>query len=643
MTRRAVLGSCAAILVLGTGICCLFYAKFWPGSKSSIVPAIPPARERLATPVPTVRFTDVTAAAGISFRHFNGATGKKLLPETMGAGVAAFDFDGDGLQDLLFVDSCPWPGSPIPHPGPHLVLYRNRGDGAFEDVTLRVGLDVSFYGMGVAVGDIDNDGFPDLFVTGVGGNHLYRNLPGISGGRRFTDVTAEAGVGGPGGWPGRANSTEFLAWSKSIAFASSATFLDFDGDGRLDLFVCSYVNWSPAEDLAIDASLTGIGRAYVPPTQFEGALCKLYRNVDGVHFSDVSAETGVEVVEREGTGPNSRLRPVGKALGVVICDPDDDGWPDIVVANDSVRNFFFHNVPGPNGSRRFVEEGLTTNVAYAEGRARGAMGVDYGEYRPGKNALLIGNFSNEPNTFLTLDNPARLLFSDAALAVGLAGPSRQPLKFGAFFFDYDNDGRLDLLTCNGHLEPEIAHVQAGQTYAQAVQLFWNTGNNQRLFEPVTEKSAGSDLFRPLVGRGCAFLDFNGDGKLDVVLTANNGPARLLRNDGELPHHWIRLTLTGDGVHSNVSAIGAQVIVEVGEQMLRRQVTGGRGYLSQSELPITVGLGHAAKVDKITVRWPGKNAGQPQTWSNLEADRSYELKQGRGGAKLICSPPLSGGR
>jgi hypothetical protein len=632
--RAAIVGSCAALLLLGTCVYRLTYSSFWPPTQNLILPGSGRARERQAVPVPTVRFTDVTAAAGIRFRHFNGATGKKLLPETMGAGVAAFDFDGDGLQDLLFVDGCQWPGSPIPHPMPHLVLYRNRGDGTLEDVTQLAGLDASFYGMGVAVGDIDNDGFPDVFVTGVGGNHLFRNLPGKSGMRHFMDVTAEAGVGGPGGWPGRANNSEFLAWNKSIAFASSATFLDYDGDGRLDLFVCSYVDWSPAKDLAIDASLTGIGRAFVPPTQFEGALCKLYRNIDGVHFQDVSIETGIHVVEREGTDANSRLRSVGKALGVVACDPDDDGWPDIVVANDSVRNFFFHNVPGPNGDRRFVEEGLTANVAYAEGHARGAMGVDYGEYRPGKNALLIGNFSNEPNTFLSLDNPGRLLFSDAALAVGLAGPSRQPLKFGAFFFDYDNDGRLDLLTCNGHLEPEIAHVQAGQTYAQAAQLFWNTGNNQRLFEPVTAASAGPDLFRPLVGRGCAFLDFNGDGKLDVVLTANNGPARLLRNDGSLEHHWIRLTLTGDGVRSNASAIGAQVIVETEGRTLRRQVTGGRGYLSQSELPITVGLGQAPKVDRVTVRWPGKAAGQPQVWSNLEADSSYELKQGRASANLI---------
>jgi hypothetical protein len=637
MTLRTTGWSFLITILLLVGAYCLFRSEFWTGKETTSVPVIAPARERQAVPVPLVRFDDVTKAAGINFKHFNGATGKKLLPETMGAGVAAFDFDGDGWQDLLFVDGRPWPGSPAAASAPHLVLYRNRGNGTFEDVTVQAGLDESVYGMGVAVGDIDNDGFPDLFVTGVGGNHLFHNQPGNGGGRRFQEVTAEAGVGGPGGWPGHADTREFLAWSKSIALASSATFLDYDGDGRLDLFVCFYVDWSPAKDLAINSSLTGIGRSYLQPTQFEGALCKLYRNVDGSHFRDVSAESGVEVVEREGTDASARLRAVGKALGVVICDPDNDGWPDIVVANDSVRNFFFHNVPGPAGTRRFVEKGLVTNVAYAEGRARGAMGIDYGEYRPGKNALLIGNFANEPDTFLTLDNPARLLFSDAALAVGLAGPSRRALKFGAFFFDYDNDGRLDLLTCNGHLEPEIAQVQAGQTYAQAAQLYWNTGNGQRLFEPVTEASAGPDLFRPMVGRGCAFLDVNSDGQLDVVLTANNGPARLLRNQGELKHHWVRLTLTGDGKRSNVSAIGAQITVEVGKQALRRQVAGARGYLSQSELPVTVGLGDVARVDRVTVRWPGKDAGPPQVWTDLAADQSYELKQGESKALPASSP------
>jgi hypothetical protein len=630
MTRTIALCSLAAALCVCVGLGGLYLARhwLWPGDAPRGPVEVDPARDRRAIPVPKVRFTDVTDAAGLRFRHFNGAAGKKYLPETMGAGVAVLDYDGDGRQDLLFVNGCPWPGGGGPDKPPCLALYRNKGDGTFEDVTEDAGLSVTMYGMGVAVGDYDNDGYPDIFVTGVGGCRLLHNVAGEGGRRRFVDVTAEAGVGGPGGWPAALTDGEaFAAWDKPIAFASSATFLDYDGDGRLDLFVCYYITWSPAKDLSIDASLTGIGRSYLQPQQFEGAQCVLYRNVDGKRFEDVSAAAGVQVVDREGTGETARVRNVGKSLGVIVCDADDDGWPDVFVANDTVRNFFFHNVPGPGGTRRFVEKGELAGAAYAEGQARGAMGVDWGEYRPGRNALVVGNFANEPDTFLTLDSPKRLLFSDAALAVGLAGPSRKPLKFGTLFFDCDNDGRLDLLTCNGHLEPEIARVQTGQRYAQPVQLFWNTGDAQRVFEPVTEEAAGPDLFRPLVGRGCAVLDFNGDGRLDVVLTENNGPARLLRNDNELKHHWVRLTLTGDGKRSNISAIGAQVTVEAGGRTLRRQVSGARGYLSQSELPVHVGLGDATRIDRVTVRWPGKDAGAPQVWTDLAADRAYELKQG----------------
>jgi hypothetical protein len=613
MTRRtAVLSFLVASLLLGVGVF-LVCGWFWPATPDPLA-------------VPKVRFTDVTEAAGIRFRHFNGAAGQKLLPETMGSGVAVLDYDGDGRQDLLFVNSSPWPGHPGPAKAPTLTLYRNKGDGTFEDVTEQVGLNVTMYGMGVTVGDYDNSGYPSVFVSGVGGNRLFRNVRGEDGRRRFRDVTEEAGVGGPGGWPATASRKEFLAWDRPIAFASSATFLDYDGDGRLDLFVCYYVTWSPARDLASDAVLPDNARAYLPPTQFEAAQCVLYRNVGGGRFEDVSAEAGVQVFERGSA--------VGKALGVIACDVDEDGWPDIVVANDTTRNFFFHNVPGPDGTRRFVEKGLTTNVAYAEGQTRGAMGIDWGEYRPGKNALLIANFANEPDSFLTLKDPRRLVFSDTSLAVGLDGPSRRPLKFGAVFLDCDNDGRLDVLTCNGHLEPEIARVQRGQTYAQPVQLFWNTGRKERLFEPVTDDAAGPDLFRPLVGRGCAFLDYNGDGKLDVVLTENNGPARLLRNDNDLKHHWIRLTLVGDGRRSNRSAIGAVVTVEAGGRTLRRQVAGARGYLSQSELPVTVGLGEATKVDRVTVHWPGKDAGPPQVWTDLEVNRAYKLTQSEPQARLF---------
>ncbi len=624
MRRSPLAWITAAGLFAGLVVGGWFLARwlFPPPTSVAGPPQLNPPQHRQAIAVPKVPFTNITDKAGIHFTHCNGATPLKLLPETMGAGVAFLDYDGDGRQDILFVNSCPWPG----HDGPktHPVLYRNKGDGTFEDVTDKAGLNTTFYGLGVAVGDFDNDGYPDLFLTGIGGNHLFHNEKG----KTFTEVTAAAGVAAPVSLP-KVSRAEFDAWEAPIPFGSSCTFLDYDGDGRLDLFVCHYVKWSPKIDLGINSTLGGMGRSYSQPTDFEGSQCVLYRNIDGQHFQDVSASAGIQVTEPEGTNPGARLRPVGKSLGVVICDPDEDGWPDIVVANDTVRNFFFHNIPGPDGTRRFEERGYPSGVAYAdEGRPRGGMGIDWGEYRPGRQALIIGNFANEPNTFLTLDQPKKLLFSDSALAVGVSGPSRILLKFGAFFFDYDLDGRLDLLTANGHIEPEIATIQNSQTYAQPLQLFWNTGNPERLFEPVTAEEGGKALAEPMVGRSCAFADIDGDGDLDVVVTANGGPARLLRNDQNLGNHWIRLELKGDGVHSNRSAIGAQVTIEAGGKTFKRQITGARGYLSQSELPLTVGLGKLDKVDRVTVRWPGREAGT-EVWENLPLDQMHPLLQGKG--------------
>jgi hypothetical protein len=293
-----------------------------------------------------------------------------------------------------------------------------------------------------------------------------------------------------------------------------------------------------------------------------------------------------------------------------------------------VRNFFFHNVARADGTRGFEEIGHRTGVAYAEGGVRGAMGIDWAwDYRPGCNGLLIGNFANEPNTFLCQNDPRdRLLFADVATSEGVAGPSREFLKFGVFFFDYDLDGRLDLLTCNGHLDPEINTVQRSQFYEQPVQLFWNTGIDGRGFEPVTKAAAGPDLFKPLVGRGCAFLDFNGDGHLDVVLTANGGPARLLQNNGNSGNHWLRLELGGDGVRSNRSAIGAKVTLEAGGRVQRREVASGRGYLSQSELVLTFGLGKTAKVDRITIEWPGRKGGKQVLENVTDVDRVVTISQ-----------------
>jgi hypothetical protein len=561
-----------------------------------------------------VRFTDITKEAGIRFRHTNGACSQKLLPEIMGSGVAFLDYDNDGHQDLLFINSCAWPGQKAKQqPPPTLALYRNRGDGTFTDVTTDVGLNIVLYGMGVTVGDYDNDGWPDLFITGVGGNRLFHN----EGGRRFVDLTREAGVGGPGGWP-RAQGGDFLQQEALMVFSSSATFLDYDGDGRLDLFVCNYVTWSPAIDRQHDFKVADV-RSYGPPRLFQGTQCFLYRNAGSGRFVDVSAQAGIQVSDAD-------RRPEAKALGVVACDVDDDGWPDILVANDTVRNFLFHNISDGQGGRRFKEIGGEAGVALAGGgSARAGMGIDWGEYRPGRFAVLIGNFAGEPNSFLRLYNRRRLWFEDNALGEGIAGPSRAVLKFGVFFFDYDLDGRQDLLTCNGHLAPEISRLPPAQDYRQPVQLFWNTGTKTG-YVPVTAEQAGEHLFRPLVGRGCAYADINGDGYLDVVLTENNGKARLLRNEGGTGNNWIRLVLVGNGEDSNCSAIGAQVTVEAGKLRQHREVLSGRSYLSQCELPLTFGLGQAAKVDRVTIRWPGRNAGKQVVTDDLPINRVHVIRQ-----------------
>ena len=558
-----------------------------------VVPAV--ARDQEAA-VPQAKFLDVTSASGIRFAHANGAYGKKLLPETLGSGAAFFDFDNDGHPDLFFVNSRNWPGSAEPDQAlPTQSLYRNRGDGTFEDVTKSAGLDVALYGMGVAVGDFDNDGWIDLFITGVGGNRLFRNMPGEGKSRRFVEVTDRAGdLRDSHNWPSEIKTRdEFLKHAEVLSLPSSAAFLDYDCDGLLDLFVCNYVSWSPKADLEQSFTVSGHGRTYGPPRYFKGTHCTLYRNMGNGVFRNVTAKAGIQVVGELGD-------PAGKSLGVSVADVDGDGWPDIFVANDTVRNFFFRN----RGDGTFEEKGQEVGVAYAEGVARGAMGIDWGEYRPGKFAAVIGNFANEPNTLLRLDHPKQLLFSDAALIEGLAGPSRIVLRFGLFFFDYDLDGRLDLLTCNGHLEPSIQDIQQGQSYRQPVQLYWNTGG-KRAFELVTAKAAGPDLFVPMVGRGCAFADIDGDGDLDVVLTQNGGPARLLRNDQKQNHAWVRFILEGNGKDTNRSALGAQVRLVAGGRVQHREVSASRGYLSQSELAVTFGLGEQTEVERVEIRWPNR--------------------------------------
>ncbi len=527
-----------------------------------------------AQDVPLARFTDVTAAAGIKFTHVNGAYGDKLLPETMGGGVAFFDFDNDGHPDLLFVNSCYWPGHiPAGRQQPVMALYHNDGHGHFTDVTAGSGLDVSFYGMGVAVGDYDNDGLPDVFLTGVGGNHLFHN----EGRGKFREVTRAAGVGGaPAGW------------------STSAAWVDYDNDGKLDLFVCNYVHWSPELDRAAGYELPAIGRAYGPPRNFDGVYPYLYHNDGGGHFTDVSAQAGMQV-KNPATG-----RPMAKSLAVAPIDVDNDGWMDLVVANDTVQNFLFHNEH--NGT--FREIGARSGIAYdAYGLTRGAMGIDSARFRNDDTlGIAIGNFANEMNALYTARRDS-LLFADEAVKEGFGPASQKLLKFGLFFFDYDLDGRLDVLTANGHLEPEIHRVEPSQQYRQPAQLFWNRGDPKGTgFVPVPEDKCGPALFQPMVGRGSAFADIDGDGDLDVVITQIGGPPLLLRNDQKLGHHWVRLKLVG--TRSNRDAIGAWIRARVGSRTLARQVMPTRSYLSQSELPVTFGLGRATKIDSLEISWPG---------------------------------------
>jgi hypothetical protein len=527
--------------------------------------------------LPEVRFTDVTAAAGIEFVHFSGAAGEKLLPETMGGGAAFLDYDGDGDQDLFFVSGAPWPGGDGP-PSPGNALYRNDGKGRFEDVTAGSGLVGGSYGMGVAVGDYDGDGRVDVLTTGVGHagsgvgpNRLYRNTAD-----GFEDVTESAGVAGAAG-----------AWT------TSAGFFDLDLDGDLDLFVCRYVEWSPEIDRQQAFTLNGRDRAYGPPMSYGGAFSTLYRNDGDGRFTNVSAAAGIQV-----TNPATGA-PMGKALGVAFVDFDADGLPDIAVANDTVQNHLFHN----RGGLVFEELGFSSGLGFdGNGNATGAMGIDVADYRgDGTLGVCIGNFANEMSSlYVSRDDPLR--FSDDAMGEGIGSPSRLRLSFGVFFFDYDLDGRLDLLQVNGHLEETINEVQPSQTYLQPPQLFWNGGPERpSCFVQVPPETAG-DLTRQLAGRGSCYADVDGDGDLDVLLVQVGGRPVLLRNDQDLGHRWLRVRLRDRG--ANPDAIGAWVTVRSGGRELRRLVTPTRSYLSQSELPVTFGLGPApASIESIRVTWP----------------------------------------
>ncbi|RMG30696.1 MAG: CRTAC1 family protein, partial [Gammaproteobacteria bacterium] len=550
-------------------------------------PLAPASAPKAPVHPPPVPFTDITRAAGIDFVHVNGAWGRRLMPETMGSGAAFFDYDNDGDPDLFLVNSRYWPD----HPGkgrPRCALYRNDGHGRFEDVSAAAGLAIEDYGMGVAVGDYDGDGWLDLYLTSLHRNRLFHNDHG-----HFRDVTDTAGVGG-----GEHD------WS------TSAAFLDYDGDGDLDLFVLDYVQWSPRIDLKIDFRLAGLGRAYGAPTHFVGTFPHLYRNDGHGRFTEVSAQAGLHVTDAE-----SGL-PVGKGLGVVVTDIDDDGRPDLLVANDTAPNFLFHNL----GNGRFEEIGALEGFAYdRNGKATSGMGIDAAHYRNDRElAVAVGNFANEMTSFYVTTG-GRTPFSDDAVIEGLGPATRLALTFGVLFFDYDLDGRLDLFQANGHLEPEINRVQPSQHYAQPPQLFWNCGSAcGATFVPAPPLG---DLGRPLVGRGAAYADIDGDGDLDLVVTQNGRRAVLLRNDQHTGHHWLRLRLVGRA--PNRFAYGARVRLTAGGRTQQRYLSPARSYLSQVELPLTFGLGRQTHVDRIEIRWPD---GRRQTVHPGRVDTTLVIRE-----------------
>jgi len=561
-----------------------------PASMASASQPAPPTPESAAKPSrPSgpIEFTDVTAQAGIHFKHNSGAFGKKYLPETMGSGACFLDYDNDGWQDILLVNSMDWPehksGKSFP------ALYHNNKDGTFTDVTRQAGLAMEMYGLGCAVADYDNDGYEDIYITTVGSNHLFHNL----GNGKFADVTAKAGVADPG-------------------FSASAVWFDYDNDGKLDLFVAHYIDWSIATDQY--CSLDNKNKSYCTPQAYKGQSSSLFHNKGDGTFENVTRRAGL-------------YDPTSKALGIALLDYDNDGWLDLFVSNDTEPNKLYHN----NHNGTFTDVGVAAGVAYSEaGTVRAGMGTDAADYDgSGWQSLVIGNFTNEGMALYHNDGSG--LFTNEAPATGIARVSTKSLTFGTFFFDYDLDGPPDILAVNGHVSDDISVVQPQVKYAQPPHLFRNLGKNK--FEEVTTK-LGPALQRAIVGRGAAYGDFDNDGDLDLLVMANNGSARLLRNDNGNQNDMLRLKTVG--TRSNRDGIGAKITLKINKgTQLFGMVKTGSSYLSQSELPLTFGLGkpEGGKTVSLEIAWP---SGQKDTLSDIKPNQFITVKEGKG---IISAQPI----
>ena len=524
-------------------------------------------------------FRDVTAAAGIKFTHNNGAYGKKYLPETLGPGVAFIDYDNDGWPDIFLVNGTDWPGHAGKHSTPK--LYHNNHDGTFTDVTHKAGLDVEMFGLGVTVGDYDNDGYDDLFVTAYGQSHLFHN----NGNGTFTDVTQKAGFGGV------------------KEFSTSAAWVDYDKDGRLDLVVANYVTWSPEADLY--CTMDGKSKSYCTPESYKGASIRLWHNNGDGTFSDVTKQAGL-------------YEPTSKTLGIAILDFDNDGWPDILISNDTQPNKLYRNT----GNGTFTEKAVVAGVAFSEdGVARAGTGVDTADYdRSGNTSLMITNFSNQMISLY--HNEGRGLFVDEAPRSEVGRASLLTLGFGCFFFDYDLDGWPDILVVNGHIDPDIQKVQANVKYAEPPHLFRNLGKGK--FAEVT-KTAGAAFAAARVGRSVAYADVYNNGRLDILMSTNGGPVSLFKNEAVgTANRSLRVKLVG--TKSNRDGIGAVVRLTTAEGTQTQMLRSGSSYLSASELVLTFGVGQQGKVDALEIRWP---SGQVDKLSSVNAGQTVTFTEGKG--------------